>query len=388
MGHEVSLCGRTALPKCLPKNVSFVSVNRLKEVVKAFLYSDVILLHGGGPLVIFLAIVAGFFQKRIVLDSYVPHWIELDELSKTSAPLQNIKILVKSYFNALRGLFAGVAFDCIIAANRRQEDLYRGIVAPFSLTKDFFRISLIPFGCSEPGEYSRERGRRLLSELADGEISNNNFLIGWLGGTYGWFDLEGVLQEVSKALTINESIRVVFFGVSQERKMQLLEHVAPDVRSHIIFLPWIDFSKRFEYWSGFDISLVWGGEGYENDYASRTRNFDCLTLGLPIVQNWDDEWGARLESTGAGRVADRSNLSDVLYELSISPEKVSEMRKSMLDIAPSFYWVRFAEKLIDVVSIPPMSFVRRFCGVLAFFFILPASLVFFIYNLLLTLKKS
>ncbi|MFD2405978.1 hypothetical protein ACFSVK_09730 [Azorhizophilus paspali] len=82
-----------------------------------------------------------------------------------------------------------------------------------------------------------------------------------------------------------------FFGADEFRQAELLRSVGEEARANVVFMPWVEFSRRFEYWAGLDVSLVWGAEGYENDYASRTRNFDCLTLGLPIVQNMDDEWG-------------------------------------------------------------------------------------------------
>ncbi|WP_198649951.1 glycosyltransferase family protein [Zobellella maritima] len=387
LGHKVSLCGRTALPEHLPDNVNFVSVHDFKELVKVFFGSDVIVLHGGGPLILFLAILCGFLKKRIVLDGYVPHWIELDELNRAREGFSSIKLLIKSYFNVLRVLFSSLIFDHILVANKRQMDLYRGVVTPFTVTRDFSRVSIIPFGCSNAGFYSKENGKSLLVKLSGGEISEGDFLIGWLGGAYGWFDLKGVINEISKASAKNKNIKAVFFGVAMDYQEELLKNVKPELKKNIIFLPWVEFSTRFDYWSGFDVSLVWGKDGYENDYASRTRNFDCLTLGLPIVQNWDDEWGIRIKTNGGGVVAERNNLSEVLLELSCSHDKVHKMSQSMLDMAPHFYWRRFADTLIDTLSTPPMSVFRRFLGVMSFLFSLPAVFVFFLYALF-TAKKS
>lgn len=377
MDHRVVICGRSGDGAGIPKGVEFLPVVKFWLLLKVFLRSDVIILHGGGPLVLLLAILSGLLKKRLVLDGYVPHWIELDEVISNGASSSALKLLIKAYFNVARSLLGGLVFNLTIVANKRQLDMFRGMMAPFSLTHDFSRIAVIPFGCNKQQNWSQKTGREMLAGLATTSLSSNDFLIGWLGGTYGWFDLGSVLAEVSKAIGRNNKIKMVFFGVEEQRKAELLSFVETAARDNILFLPWVDFSRRFEYWAGFDISLVWGGDGYENDYASRTRNFDCLTLGLPIVQNEDDEWGARLERSGAGVVVRQPALADVLFALSNSPDKVSAMRESMSELTPEFYWSRFAEKLVDCVEATPMSLGRRLIGLAAFCLALPAVFIFF-----------
>lgn len=380
LGHQVLIAGSRADLASLPTAVKFVPTSQLAPLVKAFFSVQLIVLHGGGPWVLLLALLAGLLGKRVILDGYVPHWIELETLSASQARDAPLKTLVKSYFNVLRGLFGALTFDGTIAANQRQVDLYRGIVAPFTLTRDFSRVRVLPFGCEPLAHYSHDAGRQSLVELSGGKINETDFVIGWLGGTYGWFDLETVLGCVSQAIASHPLIKLVFFGVSVERQAELLAFVASQAQANIVFVPWVDFAERFTYWAGFDVSLVWGATGVENDYASRTRNFDCLTLGLPIVQNWDEEWGPRLEKSGAGCVASKEQLAELLVELSQSPEKLSEMRVAMQQLAPDFYWSRFAEQLMDMTNLPSLSLVRRLCGVLAFGLMLPAALVMFAYH--------
>lgn len=388
LGHKVVIGGRTAQPESLPPAVEFVAVSDWFTLIKAFFTARMVVLHGGGPVILLLAMLVGFAGKLIVLDSYVPHWIELEALSKKQGRFSQIKTLIKSYFNVLRGLFAALVFNGIIAANGRQLDLYRGMIAPFSLTRDFSRFVIIPFGCNPALLNASNHGRHLLTELSNGKISSDDFVIGWLGGTYGWFDLTTLLAKASDAITSNSSIKLVFFGVEAERKRELLACVVPEAQANIIFLPWVNFTQRFNYWSGFDVSLVWGAKGVENDYASRTRNFDCLTLGLPIVQNWDEEWGPRLKESGAGRVTDTEHVAAVLTELSSSPEKIAAMRRAMQQLAPPFYWSRFANQLVAMTQMPAISTVRRVCGLFAFGLILPGVLVLFIYYCLLLFKKN
>lgn len=387
LGHSVILCGRSGHQKCIPKNAEFVPVSKVKKLFLAFLSSDICVLHGGGPLILLFTIIAGLLGKNIILDSYVPHWIELDEVISKTPRKKQPKLLIKAYFNVMRSLLGALFFNGMVVANKRQLDLVRGMMAPFLLTHDFSRIFIIPFGCDELKEKNKKTGRRLLSELKGDAFEENDFLIGWLGGTYGWFDLESVLKAVSTSIEKNKNIKIVFFGVDQGRQSELLDFVSDSIKDNIIFLPWVDFSTRFDYWSGFDISLVWGGDGYENDYASRTRNFDCLSLGLPIIQNQDDEWGERLEKSGAGRAVDLSSLSELLFKLSNSPEYVAHMRQAMIKLSSGFYWSRFADAIINGASANPMPFFRRFFGLIGFCMTLPALFVFFLYSLFVMLAN-
>lgn len=386
-GHTVILCGRSANQTNIPKNAEFVPVSKVTKLFLAFLRSDICVLHGGGPLILVFAIIAGLLGKNIILDSYVPHWIELDEIISKTPRKNQSKLLIKAYFNVIRSLLGALVFNGMVVANKRQLDLIRGMMAPFLLTHDFSRIFIVPFGCNELKDKNKKNGRRLLGELKGDEFNKNDFLIGWLGGTYGWFDLESVLRTVSLSIKKNKNIKLVFFGVDQSRQTELLDLVSDSIKGNIIFLPWVDFSTRFDYWSGFDISLVWGGDGYENDYASRTRNFDCLTLGLPIIQNEDDEWGERLEKSGAGRAVNLSSLSELLFELSNSPENVAHMHQAMIKLSSGFYWSRFAEAIINGVLANPMHLSRRIFGLIGFFMTLPALFVFFSYSLFAMLAK-
>ncbi|MFC0710431.1 hypothetical protein [Azorhizophilus paspali] len=387
-GHDAVLAGRSADDARLPSGVRFVAVTDVLRLIASFALADVIVLHGGGPVLLFLALAAGFGGKTLVLDGYVPHWIELDALMRRNKRLARVRILIKSHFNAARNLLGGLTFNGVIVANKRQLDLFRGSLAPFFLTREFKRISIIPFGCDSCGAFDRERGKELLGQLAGRQFQENDFLVGWLGGVYGWFDLDSVMRGVSRAIVENRNIKIIFFGADEFRQAELLRSVGEEARANVVFMPWVEFSRRFEYWAGLDVSLVWGAEGYENDYASRTRNFDCLTLGLPIVQNMDDEWGVRLEREGAGLVVDRITLGEALSDLSRSPERLSDMRRALRTLAPRFSWTGFAERLGTLVSESPMTAMRRVAGLIGFVLVVPALLLFFTYALVKVVSKT
>ncbi|MFD2405979.1 hypothetical protein ACFSVK_09735 [Azorhizophilus paspali] len=130
-GHDAVLAGRSADDARLPSGVRFVAVTDVLRLIASFALADVIVLHGGGPVLLFLALAAGFGGKTLVLDGYVPHWIELDALMRRNKRLARVRILIKSHFNAARNLLGGLTFNGVIVANKRQLDLFRGSLAPF-----------------------------------------------------------------------------------------------------------------------------------------------------------------------------------------------------------------------------------------------------------------
>lgn len=378
-GHKVTLAAKLFDASLFSLN--FVDVRNIYQMFITMFKSDVIVLHGGGPIILIGAILVSFFGKKIVLDGYVPHWIELDEIMhKTQS---NWILLGKSSFNAFRSLLAVLLFDLIIVANKRQLDLMRGFSAAFTRTQAFSKIKVIPFGCDPYEVRSRVEGLDLLNSINKNQLAlkESDFLVGWLGGTYGWFDLNSVVAAMTDAFAQNKQIKLILFGVSEDKQSELLSNLPEDLQSQIVFLPWVPFMERFKYWAAFDISLVWGGQGYENDYASRTRNFDCLSLGLPIIQNEDDEWGERLVEHGAGIVTSKNQLSNDLLFISQNDEALKLLKNNMIQLAPNFYWNEFAKTLINAVQVVNTGLIRRLFGVLTVFTLLPALLLFFIFEL-------
>lgn len=376
-GHKVCLAGRRG-GESVPPAVDFVSVSNVAKLILACFRSDVIVLHGGGGLILFISVLSALLGKKIILDAYVPHWIELETVSAGARRSIKLRFLMKAYFNVLRCLFGCLIFDQVVVANQRQLDLVRGFMSPFLLTKYYSKISILSFGCEMPGGFSKSAGRQLMSECGEYTVSEDDFLIGWLGGGYQWFDLDGMVRLIVPAIIRNKSIKLVFFGVEPERKAEIIEAVEESNRENLLFLPWIDFSERFNYWSGLDLSLVWGMPGYENDYASRTRNFDCMALGLPIIQNYDDEWGRRLIDSGAGCVADELSLADQVFALSRAPERLVQMEAAMRLMASNFQWMQFAATFAQLAERKRLSIIYRLAGLFSFTLVIPSVLIFFI----------
>lgn len=378
-GHRVSLASQGLSKQHQPSAITWVDLGNKSSVLRAFYRADVIVLHGGGPVLLALATIFGLFGKKILLDSYAPHWIELT-VEQEHYP--SWRLALKIFINNLRITYGTLMFDGLLVANQRQLDLMRGFSAVWWRSQGFNRIHMLSFGAStQVATTTRaiaiEQLNKLLTFANQPLLSDDDFIIGWLGGTYAWFDMEGLIKLIQPALSANRSIKLVLFGVESAQQKPMLAHLEQSLHRQLVFAPWVDYEKRFHYWSAMDLALVWAADNYENDYASRTRNFDCLSLGLPIVQNHDAEWSARLQSSEAGFVTTADQLANLLLTLSQQPESLQLYRQRMLtNLLPEFAWPKIARQLLGISQkLPRLTLVRRLFGSFIFLATLPVWLL-------------
>jgi hypothetical protein len=323
----------------LPPGVTATSGMRIFNLLKNIYLADVIVLHGGRPLLIFVCALMSVFSrgKRVVLDAYAPHWIELS-VGRAGNGWQGYKTRGKITYNIIRTFFCCAVFDGIIVANHRQLDLLRGFMALIGGVDRFSKIFEIPFACDPPVDVVNKND--LLSCL-NYQKNGDEFFIGWLGGLWAWMDFSIIAKPLSRAIRGNRKIHFVLFGATEETIEKVVSSIDADVIENIHFIKWIDYTARLKIWSGLDVALVWGSDGIENDYASRTRNFDCLSAGLPIIQNADDDWGPIIIKNNIGRICTPFNLESTIVEFSKQPDLRNLYSKNSFNLANNFSWGNF-----------------------------------------------
>ncbi len=145
----------------------------------------------------------------------------------------------------------------------------------------------------------------------------------------------------------------------------------------LLFLPWIEFDKRLETWSGLDLAIVFGEQGLENDYAMRTRNFDCISIGLPIVQNWDDCWGPLIKDNECGVIVDEETLAETLLELAQNETKIARMSKNMAALENEFAWDKIAGEFLSMNQLVRYGLLQKFLRFGLFLFAAPPMVLNF-----------
>lgn len=367
-GDKVAIAGLSASEDSLPDGVDFVSVRSKPGLIKAMLAADTIVLHGGGGWILLLSLLAAFLGKRVILDAYAPHWIEIHSSIQRTA--SSGKALVKVLVNLARTVMGVLCFDGVVVANQRQQDLLRGMGSALGRLDSFKRIRVVEFG-AEKFE-TRTRSKDWFKAHA-GDVSDNEFLIGWLGGFWDWFDPEPVLSAMASVSKADQEIRFVFFGLDEKRRKEFRELLAGygGRESSLIFLPWVPFKERLAIWSGLDAAIVWGGRSYENDYASRTRNFDCISIGLPVIQNWDDQWGRILMDNDCGVVGTMASLAEDILALKRDPLRCRRMEENMRSLIDFYGWPRVAQRFENVAELPLQPRYMKLAGLICFAILLP-----------------
>jgi glycosyltransferase involved in cell wall biosynthesis len=363
LGYSVAIAG-DKVP--VSDVINYVPVKeRVKFAVEIF-KADNIILHGGGPLILFLCAVMSLLGRHVVLDAFAPHWLELHE-----SPGAGLKKRFKIAFNVFRLIWAAFFFDYVTVGTERQKDLVRGFLVPFGGISRMSDVHIITGGC----EYDVDKvwGEGLPVEFI---YKNKGTIVdfAWLGGVWPWFDVNFVLAAFYGAFKGDESIaRLHFFGVDAAKLAAMRKFIVDECgsMSNVFFHDWVPFDKRIDYWQGIDCAVVWAEDGLENDYASRTRNFDCITLGVPVIQNKDHFWSVLIESNRAGLVADEGSLSDAFLSMA-NIEDRHRYRENIMRLGVRFSWANIAANYKEVLELnrSGVSRLSRIIGVLLSPFIL------------------
>lgn len=345
-GWDVSIVGRKVPNRS--SGVKYIKASNTAAVVKSFFKNSCVILHGGGPFVLLLAALMSMWGKRVLLDSFAPHWIEL-----ANSPGRGFKKRVKVAFNLSRLVWAAYFFDSISVGTNRQKDLVRGIVAPFMGVRAMSRIKVVTGGCDIPSVLDGVPCDSQSAKAVGLKYKQNDGVVdfGWLGGVWPWFDVDFILESF---IRFSEKggcpARLHFFGVDGAKKdemLRVINRVKPGFES-IYFHPWVNYSERFSVWQGIDCAVVWSSGGLENDYASRTRNFDCITLGIPVIQNEDSFWGSIITLNEAGIVVSNGSELEQSF-LAMSDAGFRARAASNISVLQErFKWSKIAEDYLSV----------------------------------------
>lgn len=344
-GNEVTIAGGLGHQQ---GEVKFVSFNKTLSLIKAFMCADIIMIHGGGPFTLILSLISKILGKRLLLDNYAPHWVELLTVSQKGS--RRALLSIKIAFNLFRTLFGAIVCDTVIAANKRQQDLYRGLAASSGNLHLIDKIQILSYG-ADPVIETKTRSH--LIHLSKNKINDSDILIGWIGSLWDWFDYKPMVAAISTVASSNNDLKLVFFGVDKNKEKEVKQYIATmagNASENFLFLPWIDYESRLEVWSGLDAGIVWANPSIENDYAARTRNYDCISARLPIIQNWDDYWGPIINEHNIGITTTENALESAIADFISNRELITEYSKNIATLYDEYSWRSITANLLSLTS--------------------------------------
>jgi glycosyltransferase involved in cell wall biosynthesis len=170
--------------------------------------------------------------------------------------------------------------DFFLCASDSQRHFYLGMMLaagrldPAAFEADPTLRSLIavaPFGVPP----ARDRAPR--------DLENPRVLF---GGIYDWYDPILAIEAVALAgvqLTFNTHPNPEL--TPQGKLAEAMEHVQRRGYDFVTFEPWVPYEERAAYYDRFAVALLTFPPSIETDLSMRTRVFDYLWGGLPIVSS-------------------------------------------------------------------------------------------------------
>ena len=255
-GHEVTT---------LAPDVIGLTGESLRETSR---HSDVAVVQGH--------VANAFFQHAepipTVVDLYDPFIIEnLHYFAERGEG-----VFLHDHATLMKSLLRGDFFLC---ASEAQRMFYLGaLLACRRLNPELFErdpeleslIAIAPFGVP--------------NSLLVGSDPSQSILF---GGIYDWYDpilaIEAVALIPGATLTFTHHPNPEL--TPQGKLAEAMEHVKRRQYDFVRFEPWAPYEKRAEFFAKFSMALITFPRSLETDLSMRTRIYDYLWCGLPIVSS-------------------------------------------------------------------------------------------------------
>lgn len=302
-----------------------------------------------------VAIVQGhaandFFAHRTpvptVVDLYDPFIVENFQYFESLGP--------QVFENDLRTLNSSLAHgDFFLCASEAQRQFYLGALVstgrldPTRYAADVTCRSLIdvvPFGVPPvvEGAPSRERQRVLF------------------GGIYDWYDPLLAIEAVGEARRRRLAALTLTFNrhpnaaITPQSKLAAAEKAASG-NDFVDFSPWVPYDKRLSQYREHSVALLTFEPSLETDLAMRTRIFDYLWAGLPVITSSAPGTDGIIERYAAGLIVNRRSASafaEALESLLLDGSRYAQAVNGAKEWAAGHGWDRVAEPLIRFCEAP------------------------------------
>jgi glycosyltransferase involved in cell wall biosynthesis len=278
-------------------------------------------------------------EQRIVYDLFDPTVLELRELYGTKPSMRQRIHVAAEWWRLTEAVMRG---DLLICAARKQREFYEQLQ-----TGDAPWIE-VPFGI-EPAE-----GRVC-------EKSKDNIVV-WGGGVWEWLDPATAIDAVLQVNAGGVRAKLLFLGRARpnrnlidRRRDDRFEALLATGGEHVSANEeWIPYRERLSWLRAAKIAIMLHRRTAEADYSIRTRLFDAIAAGIPVVASAGGFAAELVESEGLGIVVppeDTGAAAEAIRRLLTDDEIYSAAVKSLERIRPRFAW--------DVVTRPLVSAIMQ-----------------------------
>lgn len=209
-----------------------------------------------------------------VIDLYDPYIIE----NFNYYPERGAEVFQYDHLTLMTSLVRG---DYFLYASDAQRMFYIGLLlATGRLNPSLFQrdpraetlLGRAPFGVLPPRKAAPRRGHDIL-----------------FGGIYDWYDPVGAIEAVAIARRTIGDLTLTFTRhpnpdlTPQGKLAEAMQHAKKHGYDFVRFEAWSPYEQRAEYFETFALALLTSRRSLETDLAMRTRIYDYLWCGLPVV---------------------------------------------------------------------------------------------------------
>ena len=139
----------------------------------------------------------------------------------------------------------------------------------------------------------------------------------------------------------------------QGKLAEAIEYVKRSGRDFVHFEPWVEYEQRGKFFARFSAALLTFPQSIETDLSMRTRVYDYLWGGLPIVTSSAAGTDDLLTRYGAGTIVDSVSPGDFAAALvRVLGDEHLHMREGAKRFVAEHQWPRALQPLVDFVRAP------------------------------------
>jgi len=297
-------------------------------------------------------------DQQLVLDCYVPIYVEVSARGSADIDAEY------NAFNHDVPRWAGVLRrgDLFLCASEPQKKFYEGVLAglgrinPATYGEDL--IEIVPYGIyrEEPVQKTHPINKLI------GKDQEKFKKILWFGGIYPWFNLEDLIDAVSKVNKTTPS-KLVIVGAKNpfnahpdfiKKYDDLIAYIKNNqLEDLVIVQDWVSFEDRADWYLDSDLVVVINKEGQENDLAWRTRLVDFTWANLPIITNGGDPVSRLLEKADAVALFKDLTVNQMAKDIShllTHDNETDRIKNNLPVVRESLYWDTATKALTDNIT--------------------------------------
>jgi glycosyltransferase involved in cell wall biosynthesis len=276
-------------------------------------------------------------EQRVAFDMFDPTVLELRELYG-SAPSLRQRIHLGAEWSRL--CYALEMADLLICAAPQQKKFYAQLQSGDAPWIE------VPFGVD-------------LAETRACEKPKDNVVI-WGGGVWAWLDPNTAIEAVHRVNASGVRCKLLFMGRSRpnrdlidrrrdDRFEKLLDAAGPDVSANP---EWVPYRERLSWLRSGKVAIMLHRPTPEAEYSIRTRLFDAIAAGVPVVATEKGFAADLVAREGLGIVVppgDSEAVAAAIRRLLTDDVFHASCVHSLERLRPRYSWEVVARPLVEAV---------------------------------------